>query len=114
MEIGGDALADLLDMFLFRAPAFVDGLDAEQKCGTENGGTRPSRSAAGERFKCVAGDRMMRLSGSFEDRQAEPCHACGHGQVRAEATAPTVGGNFHRGEMRCARTLVVFLKTING
>jgi hypothetical protein len=34
--------------------------------------------------------------------------------VRAEATAPTVGGIFHRGEMRCARTLVVFLKTING
>ena len=52
----------------------------------------------------------MRLSGCFEDGQAEPCHACGHGQVRAEVTAPTVGGNFHRGEMRCAATMVVFLK----
>jgi hypothetical protein len=62
----------------------------------------------------MASDRMIRLIGRFEDRQAEPCHACGHGQVRAEATAPTVGGIFHRGEMSYASTLVVFLKTING
>jgi hypothetical protein len=30
--------------------------------------------------------------------------------VRAEATAPTVGGIFHRGEMRYAITLEVFFK----
>jgi hypothetical protein len=42
--------------------------------------------------------------------QAEPGHDRCQGQVRAAATAPTVGGNFHRGEMRCPPTLEVFLK----
>ena len=100
MEIGGDALADLLDMFLFRAAAFVDGRDAEQQGGAEDGGAGPSGVAAGERFKRLADDRLLRLRGCFEGGQAEPCHGCCRGQVRAEATAPTVGGNFHRGEMR--------------
>ena len=114
VEIGGDALADLFDMFPLRAAALVDGRDAEDESGAENSGAGPSGSAAGERFECLTHDRMMRRWGRFESGRAEPHHDGSHEHVRAEATAPTVGGEFHRGEMSCGPTLVAFFETING